>query len=65
MVIFPLSSGGGSTATRDPLALVRVPGRVMSIKFVDERLFCGLDDGAVLVYSRNDCREPVSGFDVT
>ncbi|KAL8623740.1 hypothetical protein ACOMHN_040086 [Nucella lapillus] len=58
IVIFPLSScGGGSTATRNPLAVVRVPGRVTSIKFVDERLFCGLDSGVVLVYSRNDVGE--------
>lgn len=34
--------------------MVRVPGNVITIKFVDERLFCGLDDGAMLVYSRND-----------
>ncbi|XP_076451656.1 rho guanine nucleotide exchange factor 10-like protein [Babylonia areolata] len=58
IVIFPLSSWGeGSTATRDPLAVVRVRGRVTSIKFVDERLFCGLDSGILIVYSRNDVGE--------
>lgn len=57
IVIFLQSSTGGATATRDPLAVVRVPGWVTCIKFVDERLFCGLVDGAVIVYSRNDAGE--------
>lgn len=57
IVIFPVASAGGSTTTRDPLAVVRVPGRVTTIRFVDERMFCGLDGGVVLVYSRNDAGE--------
>nr|KAG5704758.1 hypothetical protein BaRGS_005214 [Batillaria attramentaria] len=57
IIIFPVASSGGMTATRDPLALVRVPGKVTTMHFVDERLFCGLDDGAMLVYSRNDAGE--------
>lgn len=49
-----MSSSGGNTASREPLAVLRVPGLVTTLKFVDERLFCGLVDGAMLIYSRND-----------
>ncbi|XP_025078987.1 rho guanine nucleotide exchange factor 10-like protein isoform X1 [Pomacea canaliculata] len=57
IIIFPVSSSGGNTASREPLAVLRVPGLVTTLKFVDERLFCGLVDGAMLIYSRNDVGE--------
>ncbi|CAG5131752.1 unnamed protein product, partial [Candidula unifasciata] len=49
-LIFPLISR--DEVHRKPLAVLRTPAVTVSLKFVDERLFCGFDDGALMVYSR-------------
>ncbi|RUS71131.1 hypothetical protein EGW08_021110 [Elysia chlorotica] len=50
IIIFPLTSEDG--VRRNPLAVFSTPSVTVSFKFVDERLFCGFENGTMNVFSR-------------
>ena len=41
---------------RNPLAVLRTVSVTVCLKFVDERLFCGYDNGTMAVFSRITCK---------
>ncbi|XP_035829143.1 rho guanine nucleotide exchange factor 10-like protein [Aplysia californica] len=52
VLVWPLSSK--DSVHREPLAVLRLPAITVSIKFVDERVFCAFNDGVVTVLSRQE-----------
>ncbi|XP_055863526.1 rho guanine nucleotide exchange factor 10-like protein isoform X2 [Biomphalaria glabrata] len=52
ILIFPLTNIDG--AHRQVIATIKLPSTAISLKFVDERFFCGLDSGVVLIFSRSE-----------
>lgn len=52
ILIFPLMSSDG--VHRSSIAVLRTLAAVVSLKFVDERVFCGCNNGVMAVYSRHE-----------
>ncbi|KAH9514114.1 Rho guanine nucleotide exchange factor 10 [Bulinus truncatus] len=52
ILIFSLTSVDG--AHRCVISTIKLTSAATSLKFVDERFFCGFDNGAMAVYSRSD-----------
>ncbi|XP_059179092.1 rho guanine nucleotide exchange factor 10-like protein [Physella acuta] len=50
IIIFPLIGTDG--VHRNSISVIKSPSLIISLKFVDERLFCALDNGCLAVYSR-------------
>ncbi|GFS22585.1 rho guanine nucleotide exchange factor 10 [Elysia marginata] len=50
ILIFPLASEDG--VRRNSLTALKTPYLTVSLKFVDERLFCGFENGTMNVFSR-------------
>ncbi|XP_071109851.1 rho guanine nucleotide exchange factor 10-like protein [Haliotis cracherodii] len=51
ILIFPLTSSDGMR--REAVAKFTLPAAPVSMKYVDERIFCGLVNGSVAVFSRD------------